>query len=328
MLSSPTINQHFLSRVEQKLNAIDAQSNKPKIYSFTITNRDNYVVEIENPKGKAISNNLSFLDIFSFDVPDGQRLRHNFEDLFNKYEFNIADHTRSLLRKLNEGNGEINVEIVDLFAAKLLNFVRNPYSVAKVINTFATLSSYEPTDPVLFAAYHRIVNGRKPHQAYLCKQLGISDDQYIRWLRLLFMLLVPMAEGRPNFFEEAVMGMLENPKMYIAAVVCEFDVASCLLSDRGFSQPIADGPHTAFSFNLCATAFVQYIFSDPFTLMEGKAAPALIEQAISFWARNPKKRINVTFIRNDFELLALYNRRVVEQSYKRVFCSIKDGIVL
>ena len=80
------------------------------------------------------------------------------------------------------------------------------------------------------------MSGRKPHQAHLCAQLSISDAQYEEWLGALFMLLVPMADGRPNFFEETIKSLLESRKMHVAAFVCEFDSARCLLCDRGF-QP-------------------------------------------------------------------------------------------
>jgi hypothetical protein len=172
------------------------------------------------------------------------------------------------------------------------------------------------------------VSGRKPHQAHLCTQLGISDAQYVEWLRLLFMLLVPMAKGRSNFFEEMIKNLLENRKIHVAAFVCEYDRDRCLLSDRGFSQPVADGPHMAFSFNLCATAFIDYIFADPATLVQGKAPLEFIAWAIASWERLPEKQINVTFLRNNLDMLARYNRRVVEQCYRRVYCSAKDGLVL
>ena len=137
-----------------------------------------------------------------------------------------------------------------------------------------------------------------------------------------------MAEGRPNIFEEMIKSLLENRKMHIAAFVCEYDSARCLLSDRGFSQPIENGPHTAFSFNLCATAFVDYIFADPAILVQGKASPEFIARVIASWERLPEKQINVTFLRNNLDMLARYNRHVIEQCYKRVYCSVKDGLVL
>ena len=162
------------------------------------------------------------------------------------------------------------------------------------------------------------MSGRKPHQARLCAELGISEAQYVEWLRVLFMLLVPMAEGHPNFFEDMIKRLLENRKMHVAAFVFEYDSARCLLSDRGFSQPIADGPHMAFSFNLCATAFVDYIFADPATIVQGKASPEFIAQAIATWERLPEKQIHVTFLRNNLDMLARYNRRAIEQCYQRV----------
>ena len=326
MLENETHNQHFLTRVEQKLNAMNPQAHpdNQRIYSFEVINRENYDLTLESQNGRPIGSNLSLFDLFTFDVSGGSRLRHNFESLFRKYETHIEAHTKSLLAKLKVRSNDIKAEIIELFAAKLLNFVRNPFSVVKVLNSFPGVASYDPTDPALLTDYRRIVSGRKPHQAHLCTQLGISEAQYVEWLRLLFMLLVPMTEGQPNFFEQVIKGLLENRKMHVAAFVCEYDSARCLLSDRGFSQPIESGAHMAFSFNLCATAFVDYVFADP--RKEGKASGN--ERAAASWERLLEKQINVTFLSNDLDMLARYNRRVIEQCYKRVYCSVKTGLVL
>ena len=298
------------------------------LYSFKVVDRETYTLALENPRGLRIGSNLSLYDLFSFDVPGDSRLRLNFETLFHKYEGYIKAHTDSLLGKLNTGSRDIKAEIIDLFAAKFLNFVRNPFCIGKVLNSFPGIASYDPTDPALLADYRRIVSGRKPHQAHLCAQLGISDTQYVEWLRVLFMLLAPMAPGRPNFFEEMIRSLLENRKTHIAAFVCQYDSARCMISDRGFSQPVADGPHMSFSFNLCATAFVDYIFADPATLLQGKASPEFLAHALALHERLPEKEIKVTFLRNNLDMLARYNRRAVEQCYERVFCSVKDGLVL
>jgi hypothetical protein len=70
----------------------------------------------------------------------GDSLRLNFESLFHKYEGYIEAHTRSLLAKLNTGGGDIKAEIIDLFAAKLLNFVRNPFSIVNPLRDFRSLA--------------------------------------------------------------------------------------------------------------------------------------------------------------------------------------------
>lgn len=328
MLKNETRNQHFVCRAEQKLNAIDPTGSKPRIYAFKVTDRDKYTLELESDDGVPISSNLAFLDLFSFDVPGGQPLRHNFEVLFQKYESNISTQTDDLLQKLRIRGGCFRSEIINLFAAKMLNFVRNPFCIAKVLSSFPTLAGYHPTDPVLLASYQRIKNGRRPHQKHLCSQLGITDAQYVEWLSLLFMLLVPMADGCLNFFEEAIKGLLEDRKTYVAATICDFDTDHCLVSDRGFSRPIEDGPHLAFSFNLCSSAFVHFIFADPATLLEGKAHPDFLKKTLADWEQRRESQINVTFLRNNTQLLAQYNRRVIEQCHGRVFCSRKDGLLL
>jgi hypothetical protein len=330
MLGNDARNQHFVTQGEQRLNALNsaADPKNQRIYSFEVVDRDNYKLTLENPAGRSIAKTLSLLDLFSFDVSDKSRLRLNFETQFQKYEGYIKDHTQSLLAKLNAGSGDVKAEIVNLFAAKMLNFVRNPFCIGKVLNTFPGLASYDPTDPALLAEYRRVVSGNKPHQAHLCAELGISEAQYVEWLRVLFMLLVPMADGLPNFFEDMIRRLLENRKMHVAAVVHEYDNARCLLSDRGFSQPIADGPHMGFSFNLCATAFMDFVFLDPRTTLQGKASPEYISWAVANWERLPVKEIRVTFLRNNMEMLARFNHRAIEQCYKRVYCSVKDGLVL
>ena len=330
MLENDTRRQHFLTQGEQRLNALNPQADPKnlRIYSFKIVERENYTLELESPNGRLIGSNLSLFDLFSFDVPGNSQLRLNFEALFHKYEGYIEANTKSLLAKLNIGSGDIKVEIIDLFAATLLNFVRNPFCVEKILNTFPGVASYDPTDPALLSDYRRIVTGRKPHQTYLCTQLGITDTQYIEWLRLLFMLLTPMAKERPNFFEEIIKGLVEDRKMHVSAFVCEYDSPGCLLSDRGFSQPIEDGPHMAFSFNLCATAFVLYVFSDPATLLRDKASPEFLVNALTTRENLPQAQITVTHVRNNLDMLARYNRRVVEQCYERVYCSVKDAVQL
>ena len=71
-----------------------------------------------------------------------------------------------------------------------------------------------------------------------------------------------------------------------------------------------------------------YFFADPATLLQGKASPEFIAQALASRERLPEKQINVTFLRNNLDMLARYNRRVVEQCYQRVYCSVKDGLML
>lgn len=330
MRGNETRNQHFVSQVEQRLNASNPNSTNgnSRIYSFRIKDREAYRIELENPRGRTIASTLSMLDLFSFDVPGGGPLRMNLEALFHKYEANVAIHTKSLLEKLAAGSADIKTELIDLFAAKLLNFVRNPFCIQKVLNSFPGVGQYEPTDPELLAVYRRIVKGQKPHQAHLCQQIDVSQEAYVEWLRLIFVLLMQIGDDQPNLFEGMIKGLFEARDTQAAAFVWTYDQGVCLLSDRSYCQPIPDGPHMAMSFNLCSTAFVDYVFADAATLIEGRVAPAFVANALTAWRQRPQATINVTVTKNNRPMLARYNRRIIEQARERVYCAEKTGIML
>jgi hypothetical protein len=326
MLANHTRNQHFVARVEQKLNAANPQAadRNLRIYSFRLIDRKGYQLELKSRNGRSIDNNLSLFDLFSFDVSRDSDIRMNFEALFQRYETSIETYTRRLLAKLSSGRNDVKEEVIGLFAAKLLNFIRNPYSIKKMMNTFPKVGTYEPVDPVLLNSYRRILGGKKPQQKYLCSQLGISDGDYIEWLRALFILLMPAKEAHPNVFEHIIKSLLENRKTQVVAYVHEYDANTCLLSDRGFSQPVPDGPHMGFSFNLCSNAFIDYLFVDVGAMFQNRFAPRVIES----YHNRPEVAVNVVLMRNNLPMLKRYNRRVVEQCYEHVYCATPDGFPL
>jgi hypothetical protein len=266
------------------------------------------------------------LDLFSFDVPGGGRIRTNLEALFHKYELNVETHTKSLLLKLARGSDDIKAEIIDLFAAKLLNFVRNPFCIEKVLKSFP--AALEPTDRDLLTTYRSIVTGRKPQQAYLCRELGISEETYVKWLRLMFVLLIHTGVDQPNLFEGMIKNLFEARGTQAAAFVWVYDNDYCLLSDRSFCQAIPDGAHMSMSFNLCSNAFVNYIFADAATLVQGQASPDFVAYALAAWKERPQATVNVTMLKNNRQGLARYNRRAIEQCRERVYCAAKTGLVL
>ena len=52
-------------------------------------------------------------------------------------------------------------------------------------------------------------------------RLGLTDRQYLEWLRLLFILLMQMREGQPNLFEAIMTTLVEDGKTYVTAFVFE-----------------------------------------------------------------------------------------------------------
>ena len=323
-LSNPTANQHFLSRAEQQLNALnpDAQPANQRIYSFSLLDREAHRIQLDDPRGRSISNNLSLRDLFSFSVVDGDKTRLNLETLFGQYEADIKTNTLDLLRKLRSGEQDIKKEILKLFISKFMNFLRNPYSIHKVLNTVGGLLQYYPTDPELLAQYHAVLAGRKPHQEYLCQQLDIDATTYRDWLAALFMALFRPAPDVPNLMEGIIKEILENrshhAQVTVSQYIGEHTDKRCSLCDRGFINLLQDSRGLSFSFNLNANAFICYTFFDIDQFAVGKVPPGVIE----LFKAQPKN-IQVHLLTNNLEALTTYNRNVVYQCARGVYCSSK-----
>lgn len=320
-MQNVTKNQHFVPQVEQRLNAINplAREENQKIYSFSLEDRESYAIKLDLEKGLKISNTLSLNDIFSFDVLEKEAARYNFEKLFNQYEVSIKTNTESLISKLSTAGADIKSEILNIFLSKFLNFVRNPYSIKKVLNTFPQLKDVHPTDPIHYKNFERVLNGRKPQQVYLCEQLGVTEEEYTDWLSVIFLLLTPLEKGQPNFLEQVIKGLYENPDSFIMVLIYTYDDKTCLLSDRGYSIPLPENDHMAWDFNLHSRGFIRYIFGN-LDLLTPAAAP---KELIKKFKAGPKS-IAVHNIENDLNALEQYNKQVVYQCNKNVFNSSSE----
>ncbi|MFG4542430.1 hypothetical protein ACF0DH_03075, partial [Acinetobacter baumannii] len=142
MFNNETRNQHFISQVEQKLNCINPSlpREKRRIYKFKIDDREELTFNLVNPLGVKIENNLSFNDLYTFDV-FSDRTRNNFEAYFGKYEVNIEVFTNKILNKIDKNEAITIEEIKDLIFCKMMNFIRNPFSIEKCLNIFGSLST-------------------------------------------------------------------------------------------------------------------------------------------------------------------------------------------
>ncbi len=312
-------NQHFISSVEQRLNASNpaATSKNQRIYEFDIVSRDEHVLQLTSTRGRSIHSNLSMLDLFTFDVDRDSGTRFNFEQAFARYENQMRHYTERLLLAHSNRSREIQNELFGLFVAKIVNFIRNPYSVAKVVNTFGKFAQYHPTNPEIYGIYTRTLTGRRPHQEHLCRELGITDDQYSVWLRLLFMLLTPMADGVSNFLESAMKSLFESREQATLVHFHKYETHQCLLSDRGYSSPVPEhADRLVLDFNLCSTAFIRYAFLDYRPVLR-EPMPDAIRRGLE---RGPKM-VQLSYLNNDLSALDVFHRRLIEQAFKRVYSS-------
>lgn len=316
-----TANQHYVSQVEQRLNALNPHSipANRRIYSFSLRNRENYTVALDSPHGTLISKTLVLRDLFSFDVI-GDKTRFNFEASFGQYETSMEANTTSFLQKLEDGSGDIKEELLQIFVSKFMNFLRNPYSINKVLNNIGGVLNFHPTDPAVFAAYNAVLNGKKPQQTYLCTQLGISSEEYRMWLAALFMMFLRPTPTEPNMMEGLVKGIFEAPSGF--PMVCVYRYTGehadkrCLLSDRGHYSPLPH-PHTSFGFNLTATAFIDYLFA----VVEEIELPYVPPADVLEVYRRRIKNVRVIPFVNDLQALTRYNQNVIYQCHHAVYSS-------
>ncbi|MEI9931366.1 MAG: hypothetical protein WDM89_12690 [Rhizomicrobium sp.] len=316
-----TRNQHFISQVEQRLNACNtnAAPSNQRIFEFQILDREARILQLNDRNGRLIEKNLSMLDLFSFDMDKDKNLRANFEELFGQYERKVGIDTATILRAHAEHRSDIFPVLFDLFVAKLINFIRNPFTVVKAINTFGKFAEHHPTNAAIYESYVRTIIGRRPQQAHICGELGISDEHYKTWLRLLFMLLTPMADGQENFLEQSMRSLFQQDDDAIFVHVHKYNDQFCLLSDRGFSSPIEQGAHMAFDFNLSARAFIRFAFLN-YEAVLGRPVPEGILRGL----QSGPKVIQVSYLTDDLPALDVFHRRVVEQSHKSVYCAGTD----
>lgn len=232
----------------------------------------------------------------------------------------MRTNTIELLRKLGIGNSDIKKEILEIFVAKFMNFLRNPYSIRKVLNTIGGLLNFHPTNPELLYEYNAVLEGKKPHQEYLCHQLGINAEEYQKWLSALFLTIFRPQPNQMNLMEEIVKGVFENPSglplVFVHQYVGEHAEKRCLLSDRGYSIPIPENQAMSFSFNLCSNAFINYTFVDVEQFARRPIAPRILDAY-----RNLPKNVQVGFHKNDLRALSKYNQHVVYQCSRSVYCS-------
>ena len=323
ILSNATRKQHFLSQAEQRLNSIDRSlpTDRQRIYELKVLDRGE--IQLSPPESLRIENNLSMLDLFSFDVDKKQPLRQNFEALFRRYEDDMRAHTEGLLSKLAKGDSAVSNEVMNLYAAKLLNFARNPYSVPKILDTFGLFANFTPTHPAIQKLFIDVLNGRRKHQKHLCKQFGITNTQYEQWLRMLFNMLIELAPGFPPLFDQVVQAVFTSKEFTISVLVSTYDEAKCLLSDRGFSTNIASDRAYGFDFNLCDRAFIRYIVLD----RRSMNVPSWMPQESIDRFMSSDLPAQLYRVHNDLNLLRSFNVNVISQCHSRVFCATDKDLV-
>jgi hypothetical protein len=317
-----TKNQHFISQVEQRSNCIDESrpKDKQRIYKFEIADRENSVVRLINTEGVKIKTNLSFNDLFSFDVKSS-RLRKNLEDFFQKFETDLPSATGLLISesKVNSESDVLKDAAERVFKAKFMGWIRNPYLIARTIDMFEGLVGMHPTAPLLLADFSDIRAGTKPHLAGVCEMFGVTSEQYFQWLEILFLALMTPPGATKSILESTIEKIVESVGTMGQVIVATFDdTPGCRVAvpDTGYLQGTNDPNCNMFLFNLNRSAFAAFSVVDLSNQTLVEIQPQMRGQVglynIKFSAQHHH---------NDMQLLEFFNVLAAYQAHSHIFCA-------
>ncbi|MCC4859812.1 hypothetical protein [Vibrio splendidus] len=324
-MESNTINQHFLSQAEQRLNSFNpsARLRNQKIFSYDVLSHDDGT--LDNPRSVSISRNLSDLDLYSFSVLD-KTVRLNFESEFGRYESDISNATETLLCKVSNGDTDCSAELQQVFILKFLNSIRNPYSYKNTLSFLGSYATYHPTDPKLKTIYDSIENSNKPHLSAICERYGFTPKEYVNWLKAIYLLLFVRDQYGVNILEALARSFYENQNTYIHVIISTYTKGQAvLLSDRGYNQFDDSDSSINYEFNLNSNAHIAYSFAD-ITKALPLEHPLHGNKRVQELFRTLPKEINVSLVTDNEEILTAYNSRTIMQSANKIFCKLGDLI--
>lgn len=321
-MENATINQHFISQSEQRSNCIDASvaKGKQRIFKFSIVDREEHSIKIVHSEGVKIKRNLSFGDLFSFDV-GSDPLRKNFESFFHRFETDLDICSKKLIEHATKKSSELKVTELSakVLKGKLMSMVRNPFCIARNVVLFAPFLNVYPTDPKLLSSFISIREGTKPHLERVCAEFSVTEDQYLNWLQIIFLSLMISPITGVSILEDMVDGLMSAPGRMCNLMLATFDDEAgrrVVLPDTSYLQGTSDPNHNMFLFNLNRNAFASFSFVNLAEQTLAPVPPVLWDRINTFGLG-----FNYQTRHNDLRLLKTFNALAVYQSVKHVFCA-------
>lgn len=330
MFKDKTKKQHFISVSEQRLNSsnpLNTKRNKIKVYSFDLLDRENHLIRLSKNSEINAEGNLMEVDLFTFGfLDDGQRLC--FEKLFGRLESKVADCTNKIL-----DNVRFTVDdFLNVFKAKLLNMIRNPYCIRYTLNNFGNLNDLYPRKTDLQINFNRISKHNISNE--ILNKYDVSAEEYKNWLKIIFLMITPLHTDQ-YILDTHAENFFNLEKYYHIINLCKYTEDNCLMSDRGYvnlSSLFDDVGGLCFGFNLRRDAFIYLTFlpNDLEELAKKFKIPCSLNMMKSFKRQGIKTiqtNLAIQLYVDNKELLKNYNRHVIYQCEKNVYASSKKVLV-
>lgn len=324
-MENATKNQHFISQSEQRSNCIDESVSKDKrrIYKFSIVDREEHAISLAGQDGVKIKTNLSFNDLFSFDVQNDQ-LRKNLETFFHKHEVNLDQVSRALIAAA-QNRAEISsvTELASkVLKSKLMGIVRNPFCISRTIGMFKPFLGVYPTDPHFLSEFKLVRDGVKPHLEKVCLAYDVSPEQYHDWLHIIFLSLMTPPGSDASMLESMADSLMASPGNMCHLIIATFDDiegSRVAIPDTSYLQGTQDPHHNMFMFNLNKNAYAAFSFVDV-AKQTMVPVPAILREREGLLGLGFSYQIH----HNVMQILKNFNSLAVYQSKHNVFCADKS----
>ncbi|UOH16925.1 hypothetical protein [Acinetobacter sp. NyZ410] len=323
-------NQHFISVAEQRLNASNtgvAGRDKAKIFSFEVVDRAKHIIKLTAQGEIKAVKNLYFIDLYTFELIS-LRDRANLEDLFTRIEQHASISTNEIL-----DNSSFKFEhFMNVFKLKLLNVFRNPYCISFTLLCFDNLINMEPVDNNLNKYFSKIDTHNYPVD--MMQSFGVSEHDYKKWLKVIFLLTVPIKKDW-YLLDEIANNFFTSKESYHQINLFTYTNQNCLLSDRSFINltPLSNFKNDLFlGFNLRKDAFmyIHFIREDLGNLikeMYGADGDNIVKRLNEAGIKKLQKGMQINKTVDNYEALKAYNRHVIFQCHKNIFSANSSVLV-
>lgn len=321
-MENATKNQHFISQSEQRSNCIDesVDKHKRKIYKFLIVDREDHSIRLVSNEGVGIKKNLSFGDLFSFDVSEDP-LRKNLETFFQRFEADLDRCSRELIHHAQKRASDSLIASLSakVLRGKLMGMIRNPFCISRNVKTFDAFLNVYPTDQALLRSFLAIREGTKPHLEKVCAEFDVTPEEYLNWLQIIFLALMISPVTGVSILEDMVDGLMSSPGSMCNLMLATFDdveLHRVALPDTSYLQGTQDPNHNIFLFNLTKNAYAAFSFMnlEKQTLVP---VPPVLRERIKMFGLSFSYQAH----HNDLRLLKTFNALAVYQSKRHVFCA-------
>ncbi|TNL58456.1 hypothetical protein [Acinetobacter bereziniae] len=190
----------------------------------------------------------------------------------------------------------------------------------------------EPVDTHLNNYFSKIDTYNYPVD--IMQRFGVSEHDYKKWLKIIFLLIVPIKSDW-YLLDEIANNFFASNDNYHKINIFTYTNENCLLSDRSFINltPLSNFKNDLLlGFNLRTDAFmyIHLIKEDLGSLMKemyGDDGESIVKRLNEAGIKKIQNDVQINKAVDDYEALKAYNRHVIFQCHQNVFSASNKVLI-